>query len=98
MNEKLESTQTENGIARTKAKWQESCRGRVSHPVCNSWSQRHCQDIATFTIPKSKHLTAFKLVSTKHKVVLYLTFNISLLSYVLYDFVQEKNPHIFTQL
>ena len=47
----------------------------------------------------SKDLTAFKLVSTKHKVVLYLTFNISLLSYVLYDFVQEKNPsHLHTTL
>lgn len=60
--------------------------------------KEHLQGITKFMIPKSKYLTAFKLVSTKHKVVLYLTFNISLLSYVLYDFIQKKTPCIFTQL
>ena len=101
------------GGVRTESEWEakkhrdreRDCWGERSkltvvypNPVCNSWSQRAPPGITKFMITKSEYLTVFKLVFTKHKMVLYLTFKIPLLSYVFCDFIQKKTPHILIQL
>lgn len=100
------------GGVRTESEWEakkhrdreRDCWGETSkltavypNPVCNSWLQRAPLGITKFMITKSVYLTVFKLVFTKHKMVLYLTFKIPLLSYVLW-LHSEKNPHNLTQL